>query len=103
MATTRPEQPLASPLDYAVLCGFPCIVERLTVTHPRDVVAGGGVHAAPLNAVLDKRNLNVVRALLAHGVDIVNAMIEEGVSTSCGISWQKSRNGEIAIRISIRC
>ena len=103
MATTRPERPLASPLDYAVLCGFPCIVERLTVTHPRDVVAGGGVHAAPLNAVLDKRNLDVVRALLAHGVDIVNVMIEEGVSTSHGISWQKSRNGEIAIRTSIRC
>ena len=89
MATTCPEQPLASPLDYAVLCSFPCIVERLTVTHPRDVVAGGAVHAAPLNAVLDKRNLDVVWASLAHGVDIVNAMIEEGVSMSRGISWQK--------------
>ena len=65
-------------------------MECLTVTHPWDVVTGGGVHAAPLNAVLDKQNLDVVWALLAHSVDIVNAMIEEGVSTSCGISWQKS-------------
>ena len=78
-------------------------MECLTVTPPRDVVAGGGVHAAQLNAVLDKQNLDVVWALLAHSVDIVNVMIEEGVSTSCGISWQKSRNGEIAIRTSIRC
>ena len=55
MATTCPEQPLASPLYYAALCGFPSIVERLAVTHPRDIVASGGVHATPLNAALKDR------------------------------------------------
>jgi hypothetical protein len=48
--TVQPEEPEASPLYYATLCGFPCIVEHLTVTHPEDVNAKGGQHVTPLSA-----------------------------------------------------
>jgi ankyrin repeat protein len=79
METTRPEQQLASPLYYAALCGFPSIIEHLAVIHPQDVFATGGVHVTLLNAALNKRNIDVVRTLLAHSAD-VNVITDEGVS-----------------------
>ena len=50
IATAQPDQPEASPLYYASLCGFTRIVEHLAVTHPGDVNAKGGQHETHLSA-----------------------------------------------------
>ncbi|KAH8979976.1 hypothetical protein EDB86DRAFT_2814145 [Lactarius hatsudake] len=70
MATTRPNQPEASPLYYASLCGLPCIVEHLAATRPGDVNARGGHYVTPLYASLANREFDTSRALLRHGADI---------------------------------
>jgi ankyrin repeat protein len=77
--TVQPEQPEASPLYYATLCGFPGIVEHLAVTHPEDVNAKGAQHVTPLSAAIVNREFDVARTLLQHGVDI-NAPDADGFS-----------------------
>ncbi|KAH9023675.1 hypothetical protein EDB85DRAFT_1894691 [Lactarius pseudohatsudake] len=70
MATTRPNQPGASPLYYASLCGLPCIVEHLAVTRLGGVNARGGHYVTPLYASLANREFDTSRALLRRGADI---------------------------------
>ena len=69
MPSIRPEQPEASPLYYAALCGFHDIAQQLVSTHPQDVHTRGGYRATPLHAALDKGRVEVALFLLDHGAD----------------------------------
>jgi ankyrin repeat protein len=60
----------ARPLYYAALCGFPEIVEHLTLKYPQYASARGGVCGTALHAASFKGHLQVVRYLLQHGVDV---------------------------------
>ncbi|KAN0128635.1 hypothetical protein V8E53_013554 [Lactarius tabidus] len=60
----------ARPLYYAALCGFPEIVEHLTLKYPQYASARGGLCGTALHAASFKGHLQVVRYLLQHGVDV---------------------------------
>jgi ankyrin repeat protein len=70
MSSILPEQPKASPLYYAALCGFHNMSQQLVSTHPQDVYARGGKHTTPLHAAVDNEYLEVALFLLDHGVDV---------------------------------
>jgi uncharacterized protein YcgI (DUF1989 family) len=70
MIAARPTPPEAVPLYYAALCGFRDLVEHLINTCPRDVNARGGYHCTPLHVAIAKRNIDVMKLLLAHGADV---------------------------------
>ena len=91
MPTTHPEQPEASPLYYAALCGFLNIVESLARTHPGDVNATGGFYVTPLNAALAKRDLDVAQVLFEGGVN-VNAQDDLGLSPLHRACWDDNYN-----------
>ena len=76
MSSIRPEQPEASPLYYAALCGFHDIVQQLVSTHPQDVHARGGSRTTPLHAAVGNGHVEVALFLLDHGAD-VNARDED--------------------------
>ena len=67
MPTNHPEQPEATPLYYAILCGFPWLVEHLISTYPGDVNTRGGYHETPLLAAVKMEDVKVTSSL-PHGV-----------------------------------
>jgi ankyrin repeat protein len=79
MSSTHPEQPEATPLYYAALCGFRDIVEQLSSKHPKDAKARGGECATPLHAAVDKGHLEISLFLLQQGAD-VNARDKEAAT-----------------------
>ena len=70
MPTTHPKRPRAAPLYYAVLCGFPSLIEHLIATHPMDVDARGGYRGSPLSAALIKDDFSTASSLLQRGADV---------------------------------
>ena len=66
----RPERPKATALYYAALCGFSGLANYLIITHGEKVHARCGKRGSPLHAASYGGDLDVVRLLLAHGVDI---------------------------------
>jgi hypothetical protein len=65
----RPPRLGASPLYYAVLCGFSKLAEYLIITHQEDVNAKCGYYGSPLHAALCMGHLDSARVLLDHGAD----------------------------------
>ena len=66
----RPMRLRATALYYAALCGFSGLANYLIITHGENVHAKCGVDGSPLHAASYKGKLDVVRLLLAHGVDV---------------------------------
>jgi ankyrin repeat protein len=66
----------ATPLYYAVLCGFTSLAKRLIVVDAEDVNANCGYHGSPLHAASYRGHVDSVRLLLDHGAN-VNARSEE--------------------------
>jgi ankyrin repeat protein len=66
----------ATPLYYAVLCGFTSLANRLLVVDAEDVNAECGYHGSPLHAASYRGHVDTVRLLLDHGAN-VNARSEE--------------------------
>ena len=67
MPTKHPEQPEATPLYYAILCGFRWLVEHLIATYPEDVNTRGGYHETPLFAAVKTEDVNVTSSHFPHG------------------------------------
>jgi len=60
----------ATPLYYAVLCGFTPLAKHLVVAHAEDVNARCGHHRTPLHAASYRGHLDTARLLLDHGADV---------------------------------
>ncbi|KAI9450554.1 hypothetical protein F5148DRAFT_1242678 [Russula earlei] len=69
MPTERPEEPAASPMYYAALCGLPGLVKYLAEKYPESVNSKGGMYGTPLHAASAKGHFNVVQDLLESGAD----------------------------------
>jgi ankyrin repeat protein len=65
----------ATPLYYAVLCGFTGLAKHLIMSRGEDVNARCGHHRTPLHAASYRGHLDTVRLLLDHGAN-VNPKIE---------------------------
>ena len=74
------DRPKATALYYAALCGFSGLANYLIITHGENVHAKCGNHGSPLYAASYKGNLDVIRLLLAHGVDINAAFDKDGIT-----------------------
>ena len=74
-----PERPTATPLYYAVHCGFPWLIEHLIASYPGDVDARGGYYGSPLLAAFIKEDISVAMSLLQRGAN-VNILDEKGKS-----------------------
>jgi ankyrin repeat protein len=72
----------ATPLYYAVLCGFTSLAKRLIVVDAEDVNANCGYHGSPLHAASYRGHIDAVRLLLGHGAD-VNTTMEGSHSPLC--------------------
>jgi ankyrin repeat protein len=79
MRTTHPNRPPATPLYYAVLCGFRSLIEHLVSTYPKDMDTKGGYHKSPLLAAFVKDDIGTASSLLQRGAD-VNVLDKLGVS-----------------------
>ena len=79
MPTAHPQRPQATPLYYAVLCGFRQLVEHLISSYPGDVDARGGYYETPLLAAFFQENTDIALSLLRRGAD-VNVIDESGMS-----------------------
>ena len=64
-----PRRPEITSLYYAVLCGFPRLVEHLINIRPQDIHARGGSYSTPLHAALAKGHPQVARLLILSGAD----------------------------------
>ena len=82
MHTRHPNQPGATPLYYAVLCGFRNLIGHLLATYPGDVNTRGGYHESPLFAAVIKEDIDTTLLLLRQGAD-VNVLSNRGVSPLC--------------------
>ena len=79
MSTTHPEQPQATPLYYAVLCGFRQLIEHLITSNPGAIIArGGGYYESPLLAAFFKEDIDTASSLLRRGADI-NVLDKSGM------------------------
>ena len=67
---TPNSEPRARPLYYAAFCGFPELVEHLTLKYPQYASARSGLLGTPLHSASFEGYLPVVRYLLRHGVDV---------------------------------
>ena len=76
--TSHPERPQATPLYYAVLCGFRGLIEHLIATYPKDVDARGGYYESPLFAAFVKEDIDTALLLLQRGAD-TNILDKRGV------------------------
>jgi hypothetical protein len=65
-----PTAPRATPLYYAVFCGFTELAHHLIVAHREDVNAECGRYGSPLNAASHEGHLDATRLLLDHGADV---------------------------------
>ena len=92
MPTTHPERPQATPLYYAVLCGFRQLIEHLLVSYPGDVDARGGYYESPLLAAFVKDDIDIALSLLRRGAE-VNVLDKSGTSPL----HRASRSGRIDI------
>jgi hypothetical protein len=79
VSTASPTKPKATPLYYAVLCGFRDLVQRLIGTRPEDVNSIGGYYVTPLHAALVKGHTEITILLLQHGADS-NALDRDKIS-----------------------
>ena len=79
MPATPPERPAATPLYYAVLCGFRQLIGHLISSYPEDVNTMGGYHGSPLFAALIKEDIDVASLLLQRGANL-NILDEIGRS-----------------------
>jgi ankyrin repeat protein len=70
MPTMHPERPQATPLYYAVLCGFRRLIEHLLASYPGDVDARGGYYESPLLAAFVKEDIDIALSLLQRGADV---------------------------------
>ena len=68
--STVPERPQATPLYYAVLCGFRGLIEHLIATYPKDVDARGGHFETPLFVAFSKEDIDTALLLLQRGADV---------------------------------
>ena len=84
---TPDSEPRAKPLYYAALCGFPELVEHLTLKYPQYASARGGWIGTPLHSASFEGYLLVVRYLLRHGVD-VNSRNSNNETSLLVASWQ---------------
>ena len=66
----------ATPLYYAILCGFSGLVSHLLTTHPEDVNTKGGYLLTALHAAKRAEQLDCIPLLLELGAD-VNARYED--------------------------
>jgi len=87
MYHTHPEKPNASPLYYAVLCGFYDMTERLIISFPQDVNSRGGQHATPLHAALRKERVDIAQLLLGHGADVNSKGYEGRTPLHIALQW----------------
>ena len=92
MPTTHPERPQATPLYYAVLCGFRPLIEHLLASYPGDIDARGGYYGSPLHAAFVKDGIDIALSLLQRGAD-VNVLEKSGTSPL----HRASRSGRIDI------
>jgi ankyrin repeat protein len=60
----------ATPLYYAVLCGFHDLAEQLTIKHPQQVNAIGGYYVSPLGAALSRGYLKTAKILYERGAEV---------------------------------
>jgi len=67
----------ATPLYYAVLCGFAGLAKHLIVAHAEDVNAKCGHHGTPLCAASYQGHLDAVRLLLDQGADVNPTNLQE--------------------------
>jgi len=65
-----PLPPLATPLYYAVLCGFAALARHLITMHGENVNARCGRHGTPLRAASYMGHIDAARVLLDHGADV---------------------------------
>ena len=90
MPTIRPERPHASPIYYAVLCGFRGVIEHLATTYPMYVDAKGGNYGSPLLAALNMEYIDTAPLLTQRGGDItgsgmngvVSLLVEHGANVN---------------------
>ncbi|KAH9021650.1 hypothetical protein EDB83DRAFT_90279 [Lactarius deliciosus] len=64
------EEPMATPLYYAALCGFHELAEHLLIKYPQHVNACGGGRGAALHAASARNHVEVAQVLLGHGGDV---------------------------------
>ncbi|KAH8980600.1 ankyrin repeat-containing domain protein [Lactarius hatsudake] len=86
MPTKHPERPEATPLYYAILCGFHWLIERLVVTYPGDVNARGGRYETPLLTAVWKENGDtgpLHRTSPSRRVDVVQLLLEHNADVNC--------------------
>jgi hypothetical protein len=76
----RPERLEATALYYAALCGFSGLANYLIMTHGENVHAKCGRRGSPLHAASYSGDLDTIRLLLAHGVNI-NTLSDEPKGT----------------------
>lgn len=77
----------ATPLYYAVSCGFTWLAKRLIVTHAEDVNAKGYRNRTPLYAACKAGQVDVARMLPDHGAQI-NAKDDANWMPLHCLSWQ---------------
>jgi ankyrin repeat protein len=78
--TMHPERPPpATPIYYAVLCGFRQLIEHLITSYPDDVNVTGGYYQSPLLAALVMEDIDSALSLLKQGAD-VNVLDKSGRS-----------------------
>ena len=63
------DEPEATPLYYAALCGFHDVVEQIIDQYPQDVDARGGYYVTPLVAALAGRHFETAQVLRNHGAN----------------------------------
>ena len=69
-AAEQPPPLLATPLYYAVLCGFSELANRLITTHGEDVNAKCYNRRTPLHVASEKGHVDAVHVLLNHGAHV---------------------------------
>ena len=69
-AAERPPPLKATPLYYAVFCGFSELAKRLIMTHAEDVNAKCYDGRTPLHVASEEGHVDAVRVLLDHGVRV---------------------------------
>ena len=96
----------ATPLYYAVLCGFHDLAEQLTIKHPQHVNTTGGHYVSPLGAALSGGHLKIAQLLYERGAEVDvqgrgNRTPLRGASCSGHleiVQWLLSRSANSSVR-----